>query len=190
MNKLSVEALLSTLPDALRENRQAYAIAQIFASALAHFVDSLDALRIYPRIEELPEELLDLLAYDCKIDWWDADYSLDEKRRTLAGSWRVHRTLGTKSAVEEAISAIYPGTQVQEWYEYGGDPYHFKLLIDSTDALMGTQKYQRVVDRVSFYKNLRSVLDEVEYFDAGGTAEHYFASMAGGIELIDSASAE
>ena len=100
MSELTMAALLSTLPDALREDRQAYALARVFARALADFAGSLDALRIYPRIRELPEALLDLLAEDFKVDWWDADYTLKEKRETLAGSWRVHRMLGTKAAVE------------------------------------------------------------------------------------------
>jgi len=66
------------------------------------------------------------------VDWWDYNYTLEEKRKTLKDSWNVHRTLGTKGAVEKAISAIYPGTEVREWFEYAGQPYHFKLLIDAT----------------------------------------------------------
>ena len=39
--------------------------------------------------------------------------------------------LGTRAAVETAIRAIYPKTEVKEWFEYeGGKPYHFKLFID------------------------------------------------------------
>ena len=78
------------------------------------------------------DQLLDILANDFKVDWWDANYTLEEKRRTLKDSWNVHRRLGTKAAVVLAISAIYPDTQVSEWWEYGGKPYHFKLLIDAT----------------------------------------------------------
>ncbi len=61
------------------------------------------------------------------MDWWDSDYSTEEKRRTLAASWQVHKTLGTRAAVEKAASAVYPNTKVQEWFEYGGEPYRFKL---------------------------------------------------------------
>lgn len=72
--------------------------------------------------------------YDFKVDWWDGDYSLEEKRRTLKDSWRVHRMLGTKAAVETAISAIYPNSAVKEWFEYGGRPYYFKLEINATGS--------------------------------------------------------
>ena len=88
-----------------------------------------------------------------------------------------------------AISAIYPDTQVSEWWEYGGKPYHFKLLIDATYEDVDPVRHQRVIDRVAFYKNLRSVLDEVEYYDAGGLATEYFGAACIGCELVDSAAA-
>lgn len=50
-------------------------------------------------------------------------------------------------------------------------------------------RHQRVIDRVAFYKNLRSVLDEVEYYDAGGLATEYFGAACIGCELVDSATA-
>lgn len=46
-----------------------------------------------------------------------------------------------------------------------------------------------MIDRVDFYKNLRSVLDEVEYYDAGGLATEYFGAACIGCELVDSAAA-
>ena len=37
---------------------------------------------------------------------------------------------GTKWAVETALSAIYPDSVVQEWFEYNGEPYTFRLQIN------------------------------------------------------------
>lgn len=71
----------------------------------------------------------------------------------------------------------------------GGKPYHFKLLIDATYEDVDPVRHQRVIDRVDFYKNLRSVLDEVEYYDAGGLATEYFGAACIGCELVDSAAA-
>ena len=55
---------------------------------------------------------------------------------------------------------------------------------------MNAQKYQRVVDRVAYYKNLRSALDAIEYYDAGGTAMLHAAVRAGGASIADGAAAE
>lgn len=186
---LTAENLLRALPEVLQDDEGMKAMAASIAEVLATRPSEIQQLMIYPRIDELPEELLDILAYDFKVDWWSGDYTLEEKRRTLKDSWRVHRMLGTKSAVETAISAIYPDTQVSEWFEYGGQPYHFKLLIDATFENIDHIRHQLVLDRVDYYKNLRSVLDEVEYYDAGGSATQYFGAAFLGCEIIDGATA-
>lgn len=186
---LTAENLLRALPEVLRNDENMAALAASVAQVLAQRPEEIQRLSIYPRIDTLQEELLDILAYDFKVDWWDADYTLEEKRRTLKDSWRVHRMLGTKAAVEMAISAIYPETKVIEWFEYDGQPYHFKLLIDATFEGVNPEKHQRVLDRVEFYKNLRSVLDETEYYNAGGSADTFFGAAFIGSELIESATA-
>ena len=186
---LTAENLLRALPEVLRNDESMAALAASVAQVLAQRHEEIQRLAIYPRIDELPEELLDILAYDFKVDWWDADYTPEEKRRTLKDSWRVHRMLGTKAAVETAISAIYPDTEVKEWFEYSGEPFHFKLVINSTFEDVEMEKHQRVLERVAYYKNLRSVLDEVEYYDSGGSATVYFGASAVGCEMSDTVTA-
>jgi phage tail P2-like protein len=160
------------------------ALATAAAKVAAARLDEIKRLRIYSRIDELPEELLDILAYDFKVDWWDANYTLEQKRQTLKDSWSVHRKLGTKSAVEQAISAIYKNTKVSEWFEYDGEPYNFKLLIDATYEHVDPVKHQRVLERVGYYKNLRSALEKIEYVaHPQGKCTAYAAVAATGIVI-------
>ena len=186
---LTRENLVATLPPALQKDPSAVALAEAFAELLAQRPEEIDRLRIYPAIDRLDERLLDILAYDFKVDWWDTDYSLEEKRRTLKNSWRVHKTLGTKAAVEMAVSAIYPNTQVVEWFEYGGEPYHFRLHINVSDDNIESDKQRRVLSRLDTYKNLRSHLDTINYrmtarpaaADAGTVCTH--CGMRVGVEI-------
>ena len=160
---LTEENLLRQFPIALQGDESASALAKITARLLSGRPEEIDRLRIYPDIYRLDEELLDILAYDFKVDWWGADYSLEEKRRTLADSWRVHKMLGTRRAVETAIRAIYPKTEVKEWFEYeGGKPYHFKLYIDLTGEKWSEERPRRVLERVEVYKRLRSHLEALQ----------------------------
>ena len=161
---LTRENLVATLPPALQKDPSVVALAEAMAELLAQRPKEIEQLQIYPAIDRLDEQLLDILAYDFKVDWWDPNYTLEEKRQTLKDSWRVHKTLGTKAAVETAISAIYPNTKVVEWFEYGGEPYHFRLDINITDDSMDSEKQRRVLERVNFYKSLRSHSDGITYF--------------------------
>lgn len=93
----------------------------------------------------------------------DKSYPIEVKRRTIRDSIQVHRRLGTKYAVEKALGAVYPGTKVEEWFEYGGDPYKFRVVIGATEAGITADRQAAVLDRVRFYKNLRSHLEAISY---------------------------
>jgi len=172
---------LRSLPDVLKNDESIQALASVIAEELNELASDTNDAIIYARIDELSEEVLDILAYDFKVDWWDYSFSLAEKRKILKDSWNVHKSLGTKGAVEKAISAIYPDTKVEEWFEYDGDPYNFKLLIDATYESADPIKHQKVLDGVNYYKNLRSHLEGVEYIavPAGYCTNYSAAALAG-----------
>jgi P2-related tail formation protein len=88
----------------------------------------------------------------------------------------VHRTVGTKGAVETALGAVYPGSHIKEWFEYGGEPYHFKLTVDVTDSGVALAQYQAIIYRLQYYKNMRSHLDGVETKELFG-AKDYSAAV-------------
>lgn len=160
------ENFMSVFPKVLANNEKLFALAKAVAVEIEKNIAFSRRITIYSRIDELPEELLDILAKDFKIDWWDPNYSLEEKRLTFKNSPAVHRSLGTVEAVEKAISAIYPGAEVLEWFDYGGAPFHFKLIIGEVAEI---SKHLRVLERLAIYKNVRSVLDDVNYFENCGT---------------------
>lgn len=183
---ITAENLLAVLPPVLAGDEHIQALAVGIAEVLAARPSEIDQLLIYPNIDALPEELLDILAQDFKVDWWNADYTLSEKRATLKSSWQVHRRLGTPAAVIEAISSIYPNTHLMEWWDYGGEPYHFKLLLDATYEGVDTAKHTKVLAGVGYYKNLRSVLDGVEYFGSGQSVVLYAGTTVAGVAACDS----
>ena len=40
---------------------------------------------------------------------------------------KVHKALGTKWAVENVIKTYFGTGKVEEWFEYGGEPGHFRV---------------------------------------------------------------
>lgn len=163
MSDFRTDNLLRTLPQVLKNDKAFHAFASVMAKQLRSISDDIDYATIYARIDALPEDLLDVLAYDFKVDWWDYGYSVEQKRQTLKDSFLVHKHLGTKFAVQTAISAIYPNTAVEEWFEWGGDPYTFRLLIDVSGILVEQNRHTRVLELANYYKNLRSHLCGIQY---------------------------
>lgn len=156
---ITEENLLRLLPEVLRNNESMAALAASAARAMARRKEEIRCLSIYPRIDELPEDLLDILAYDFKVDWYDYNYSLETKRAIIKGSFFVHRKMGTKRSVETALSAIYPGTYVEEWFEYGGDPYYFRVILDVTSPREEIDN-EKLIRALDLYKPLRAHLEE------------------------------
>ena len=127
-NTPTAEEFLRALPPVLRNDRRMMALGQVVAEELSDRMSEIEKAAIYPRIDELDEALLDILAYDFKVDWYGYDYPLETKRALLKSSFYIHRHLGTKGAVEAAIQSMYPKSIVEEWFDYveGGNPYTFR----------------------------------------------------------------
>ena len=163
MSNLTVENMLSALPSVLRSDTSAKALAEVTAEAIENRITENQSGMVYINIDIQEEDLLDILAKDFKVDWWSADYTLEEKRDILKKSWHVHRLLGTKAAVESAISSVYGSAHVEEWFEYSGQPYHFRVLIDSEETMADSDKLKTVISKIIYYKNLRSELDDINF---------------------------
>ncbi len=160
---MTKEKFLYALPDVLKNDESMAAIADAAAGEFQSCARETDRLLIYPDIDNLPEDLLDILAYDFKVDWWNHDYPADVKRQILKDSWMIHRRLGTKWAIQTALKAVYTDVEIIEWYEYGGEPYHFKVTIDDSNRLITPEVHQKLWKLVEFYKNLRSHNEFIEY---------------------------
>ena len=90
----------------------------------------IDGSQIYTAIDTVSEAVLDALAVSWKIDWYDPEYDLEQKRRIVQTALTIRRTMGTAAAVKAQADAIYPGSTVEEWYEYGGKPGYFRLRVN------------------------------------------------------------
>lgn len=161
-----------SLPTTLKDDPEINALGRAIAEQLQITARQIRQNIIYARIDELDEQTLDILAYDLHVDWYDHSYPIEVKRQTIKDSVKIHRRLGTKYAVETALGAVFPGTRVEEWFEYDGDPYTFRVIINATENGVTAAQQAAVLERVIFYKNLRSHLEAVRFKVEKKTAVH------------------
>ena len=141
------------LPESLKKDPKIRAIAQAVAKEALAVSEEIKSVLIYCRIDELPEELIDILAYDMHVDWYDYSYPLDIKRDIVKSSVKVHKKMGTKYAVETALKSIYKTTTIKEWFEYGGEPYWFKVVINIGNEGIAGNTIRDIWEKIYFYKN-------------------------------------
>ena len=176
--------LLFTLPKVLADDQDFKTLAEVIADELKRLVSAISRVVIYPDIENVPERVLDILAVDLHIDWYDLAFSVSVKRRLIKNSVKVHRYLGTKYAVETALSDVFPESKVAQWFEYGGEPFYFKVDIN-TGSGVTTTELESVMKSINYYKNLRSHLDDLNLKAENNEAYIYHASVLSADIYVD-----
>ena len=137
-------------------------LAEVLDVKLQEINAMSELILLYPRIDELPENLIDALAEQFHVDFYDASMSLQQKRTVVKNSIAWHRRKGTPSVVEEMVQTVFESAHVEEWFEYGGKPYFFRVTL-ITAPLTDKAVLDRLVDAINKTKNVRSWLEYVSF---------------------------
>lgn len=151
--------IMEQLPHVLSIDVRMHALAMAITKVLLVRFSEIPLEEIYLRIDELPEDLLDILAVDFAVDWWDGNWTVDRKRQTIKDSWKIHKILGTPKALDMAVQAAFGDGHAEEWFNYGGKPHHFRVVGLSLE--MAQNGYDSFLRLLSIVKRESSVLDEV-----------------------------
>ena len=121
--------------------------------------DEVRQALIFSRVGELDDVALDELAWQMHVDFYDATAEIEIKRQLVKNALIIHKTKGTPFAVEKLIQTIFGDGYVQEWFEYGGEPYMFKVITNNPSVTgEDASKFIKILDSV---KNIRSHLEEI-----------------------------
>lgn len=161
-NEIEYADLTRSLPPALKHDPKMIALSEIIAGELQKTSKIIRQNMIYARIDELDEETLDVLAYDLHVDWYNYGYSIDAKRAVIKDSVRVHKRMGTLYAVRTALGSVYPESEVEEWFDYGGRPHTFRVVLDVTNA-KAPAEYFSIKNAVESYKRLSAQMESLIY---------------------------
>lgn len=150
------------LPLPLKNDKNMLALGRVVAAELQENIRLSRLCIIYARIDELEEDILDVLAYDLHVDWYDDSYPVEAKREVIKNSVRVHKRLGTKYAVVTALRSVFPYSEVEEWFEYNGTHHRYRIVLDLTDA-KAPADLEQIIQTARFYKRMTAHLDEIIY---------------------------
>lgn len=159
MADITQVTLLDLVPPSIRSDPQVQAAAAAIDKELQAVTAAIPTVVLYARIDELPEDVLDVLAWQLHVDFYEPiGFSIDKKRAMIKQSIAWHRHKGTPWAVEQVVSAAFARAEVREWFNYGGKPFRFKVR--TIDSLPDDEAYQRLIRAIFTAKNTRSWLDE------------------------------
>lgn len=176
------------LPAFIMADKNGYALACAIEAAMNYVAEKCrEGLNILIDYDSMPEWRLDELAWEYNVTWYDSTATLEEKRQTIKDARDIYARLGTPEAVLVAFNGVYGAGQVQEWWEYDGEPGHFRIFTVSESVM--TEDYARFVRIVNAAKNVRSVLDGIYYRGGKGEAGLWALTGSAGILQRDNGSA-
>lgn len=125
-----------------------------------------------------PSHILPWLAWAMSVDNWDASWSDEQKRATIAASVAVHRVKGTIGALNKALGAV--GYKVQVEDRITGLPYRFRLNVDLEGQGLADDAPLDAAESIALrVKNVRSHLIGVRSTRTG-TGETFLGAAAFG----------
>lgn len=159
MIKLKDSNIVDILPEVFANDAKVQALGYAIQKAMQRFLEFCDGTSVYAIVDKLPDKMLDMLAAEMDAPYYDVDLDVDSKRSIVKNSFLWHMRSGTPAAVEDMVAAVFGEGEVEEWFEYGDDPFYFKI---KTDALMTetmNEQFTAMLDRV---KNARSHIRAID----------------------------
>ena len=155
--KLENVEIVKLLPPWMRQDEANAALSRSASSLFQEPAKRIKQLRIWDKIDELDDDMLDELAWELNIDWYSSAMEISKKRATIKVAHLIMEKRGTKWAVEQLISAYFGTGYVKEWFEYGGDPYMFRVLTTNPD--IGDDGMAGFFKQVDVAKSVRSHME-------------------------------
>ena len=120
-------SLNDIVPPSISGDRHIQAIISATDPQFQKVSQSIREAFIISRIDELPENVIDLLAWQWHVDSYEPDLPIETKRGLVRDSVRWHRKKGTKSAIKTALEKLDFVPTFLEWFDIGTAPHTFEI---------------------------------------------------------------
>lgn len=181
--RLNDADVLQLLPQFMRADATDKALAAATSRLIRAAAGAVSPLRVWDQLDALDDSQLDALAWELNVLWYDTTAPIDTKRRLIRNSDKVYSKLGTKWAAEEVITAYLGDARAVEWWEYDGQPHHFKIISDN--PLIGAELEDIFTRALDLVKRKSQWLDAIVVsLEAAGTCYTGFAAQEITVETI------
>lgn len=156
---------IKLLPFFMREDEADKGLSKGIDKAIDPLSDKIDLFTTWDKLDKMTGEEIDLLAEELHISWYDKDTTLDIKRQIIRDSDIVHAKLGTNWAALQVITTYFGEGKIVDWYDYGGNPGHFKVQTINQSILNSkAKKFLSILEKV---KRKSAHLDAIELISDG-----------------------
>lgn len=156
MIRLEDSRIEDILPDYLAHNPEMTALSYAVSQGIKRFLSYCGNIGIYSTIDNIQENMLDMLALEINTPYYDEGFEIEKKRELVKNTLQWHKKVGTLAAVEELVKTVFGECRVQEWYQYGGEPYTFRVHVVIGNSGLTEDADREIIRSIQFCKNVRS----------------------------------
>lgn len=158
MNKnLQDTTLRELLPASIAIDKNVVDIADSLALPLGDITVSIPLIELYTRIDELPEDILAMLAWENKMtgaEWIIAD-TIEARRELVNNSFLLNVKAGSLWAVKRIFELLQFTVKITEWFQEGAIPGTFRIsVLDGADHGVSFQEFALMDELLASYKPL------------------------------------
>lgn len=174
MNKLEHASYTAIFPENLKKYKNLTAFSKNIENTFkTYIVSKIQNLALFYNLEIQEDKVLDEIAWFFNIDKYRTDLDREIKIKLIKSAYWVHSKKGTKTAVISQLKNLNYEIKIEEWFEYGGRPFTFRLITGNESKDKNWLK--NVLSLIEEYKNVRSILEafyslrekEYKYYVAG-----------------------
>lgn len=170
--KLENTNFIELLPAFMKSDEACIGLAKGVDKVTSKLAQRIKLLTTWNQIDNMSGEELDLLAEELHISWYDKTAAIEVKRNIIKESDMVHAKLGTNWAAMRVITEYFGESKIVDWYEYGGEPGHFKIQTLNQSILSSkANAFMQVLEKV---KRKSAHLDAIELISDGQSDIHVF----------------
>ena len=159
MTSLQEAKLTDALPQILVKEPWVQAMAYAVNNQLARLLTYADGVMILASIDKMPDAVLDVLAAELRLPHYDPTYPTTVKRELIRGGLQYWATVGTPESLTKILINIFGDAEIEEWFEYGGEPGYFRILTTNPNVSGETlEQFRKTAQDV---KRLSAWLEEV-----------------------------
>lgn len=152
-------SMLNILPPNLKQDPDIIAASKVIDKELLLVTIETDQCLFLPRLDSLDGAILDLLAWQMHVDFYDSTLPVETKRSLIKNSDRWHSYKGTPAAVEELITTLFDEGVVEEWFEYSGVPGYFR--VKTNNSAVTNEKAAEFIKALDSVKRKSAWLEKV-----------------------------
>ncbi len=183
--------IIDLLPEPFKSDPDVIAISYAVKRATGAMLENAKKLQLYSDIDNMPEYILDYMATETNLAYYDESFDIVTKRKLVKDAYISRMMAGTRAATENIIKTIFGGGEIVEWYEEQENPGEPGTFDVKTEARMTDKLYEQLAQAISRTKNCSSHMRYVsiarklhsELKEAAGTTEHVTQTLSNDVKV-------